>query len=86
MINDMDRRFPYRYCPRFGQIAVQLGFITVKQLKESLADQVNNNIAHKPHRLLSEILFEKRWITNKQILEVLNKLSKDEKELNNIME
>ncbi len=81
MGNEIDKRRPYKYCPRFGQLAVELGFITMEQLKEGLAEQANDNITHKPHRLLSEILFEKGWITNKQILKVLDELSKVEKEL-----
>lgn len=84
MENDVDRRFPYRYCRRFGQIAVELGFITIKQLKEGLIEQINDDIAHRPHRLLSEILFEKGWITNRQILEVLYELSTIEKELSHL--
>ncbi len=81
MEDNVDKRLPYKYCPRFGQIAVELGFITMEQLKEGLSEQANDNITHKPHRLLSEILFEKGWITNRQILKVLDELSRVEKDL-----
>lgn len=85
MENDHNIRSLYRYCPRFGQIAVEMGFITKEQIKEGLAEQVNDDYAHKPHKLLSEILFGKGWITNKQILKVLSELSRVEKELEDIM-
>ena len=81
MGDEMFRGRPYKYCPRFGQLAVKLGFITADQLKEGLAEQANDDIVHKPHRLLSEILFERGWITNRQILKVLEELSKIEKDL-----
>jgi hypothetical protein len=83
-IKIIEQSSPYKYCPRFGQIAVELGFITMKQLKEGLIEQVNDDIAHRPHRLLSEILFDKGWITNRQILEVLHELSKVEGELRHL--
>ncbi len=84
MENNYKIKSTYRYCPRFGQIAVEMGYITKEQLKEGLAEQVDEDISHKPHKLLGEIFFEKGWTTNKQILEVLTKLSKVEKELKDI--
>ena len=84
MENNYKTRSSYKYCPRFGQIALELGFITKEQLKEGLAEQIDEDISHKPHRLLSEILSEKGWITNKQILIVLTELSRVEKELRDI--
>ena len=66
------------YCIRFGQIAVELGFITKEQLKEVLSEQVEDEIAHKPHRLIGGICFNKGWMTPKQIEIIFNKLFKDE--------
>ncbi len=67
------------YCPRFGEIAVELGFITVKQLKEALAEQVDNHFSYKPYRLLGEILLDKDWMTVKQIEIVVDKYLRHEK-------
>jgi len=68
----------YKYCPRLGQVAVELGFITGEQLKKGLDEQVDDDIAHRPHKLLGEIFVEKGWMTNKQVLIVLNKIFGDE--------
>ncbi|MDP3297492.1 MAG: hypothetical protein Q8N09_07885 [Thermodesulfovibrionia bacterium] len=65
------------YGVRFGQTAVELGFITKEQLKKALCQQVENDLAHKPHRLLGEICFQNGWMTSKQIEIVLNKLLED---------
>ena len=60
------------YCRRFGQAAVERGFITPEQLKEALTEQVDDDLANRQHRLLGDILFEKNWMTAKQIESVLN--------------
>lgn len=60
------------YCRRFGQVAVERGFITPEQLKEALTEQVADDLANKRHRLLGDILFEKNYISADQIETVLN--------------
>ncbi len=57
---------------RFGKVAVDMEFVTAKQLKEDIAD--------KPHRLIGSILFEHGWITRDQINFVVLRLFK-QKEL-----
>ncbi len=52
---------------RFGKIAVYMEFITAEQLKEAIAEQVEDDLADKPHRLIGSILFEHGWITRNQI-------------------
>ncbi len=64
--------FAVEYCRRFGQVAVERGFITPEQLKQALAEQVDDDLANKPHRLLGEILFEKNWMTADQVEAVVN--------------
>lgn len=64
--------FTMEYCKRFGQIAVERGFLTPGQLKEALAEQVDDDLARRHHRLLGEILFEKNWMTANQIESVLD--------------
>ncbi len=63
---------------RFCQIAVNMGFITEKQLREALNEQIANDPSNRlrPHRLVGEILLEKGWLTNKQIDMVLTEASK----------
>ncbi len=80
MDNDVYKRISKKYCPRFGKIAVDKGFVTAKQLKVALVEQVEDNIFNRPHRLIGSIFFERGWITDKQIDIVLHELF-EEKEL-----
>ena len=59
---------------RFGKITVDMGFITAKQLKEAIAEQVEDDLADKPHRPIGKILLENGWITKEQIDIVLKEL------------
>jgi len=47
------------FSERFGRVAVNRGYITPDQLKEALAEQVDDDLADRPHRLLGKIFFEK---------------------------
>ncbi len=58
--------------PRFGEIAVDMGFVTEEQLKEAMVEQVEDNLSNHPHRFIGYILFENGWITNEQFDNVLN--------------
>lgn len=62
------------YCPRFGQLAVEMGFITTEQLKQGLFEQVDDNLANRPHRILGTIFFDHGWMTPGQIDAVLNRM------------
>ena len=74
MSTETRKRISEKYCPRFGQIAVEKGYITAEQLKCALNIQVDENIAGVEHRLLGTILFQKDWMTSDQIEVVLNLL------------
>lgn len=63
-----------KYDPRFGQIAVDLGFITHAQLKDALCRQIDENLAGGKHRLLGTILFDMDLMSSEQIEKVLNVL------------
>ena len=65
--------------PRFGKIAVDMGFVTEKQLNKALAEQVGESLSNKPHRLVGKILLENGWISDEQIDIVLNELFKKKK-------
>ena len=62
------------YCKRFGQIAAEKGYVTAKQLKEALSEQVDDDLADRPHRLLGEIFFTRNRMTAKQIETVMNEM------------
>lgn len=80
MANDIDKKISRKYCNRFGIIAVDKGFVTADQLKEALAEQADDNLSNRPHRLIGRIFFDKGWMTDEQINLVLNELFKLGKE------
>ena len=65
--------------PRFGKIAVDMGFVTEKQLNKALAEQVDEDLSNKPHSSLGKILLENGWISDEQIDIVLKERFKKEK-------
>jgi len=77
MENDVDKKLAEQYFPRFGKIAIDMGFVTAKQLKEAIIEQVEDDIVDKPHRPIGKILPENSWITKEQIAIVLNELFKE---------
>ena len=50
------------------------GYVTPKQLKEALAEQVDGDLAHRPHQLLGNIFFEKNMMSLIQVEQVLDDL------------
>lgn len=79
MSKDVLKDISQKYCPRFGLVAVEMGFISKEQLKEAMICQVEEDISGKTHRLLGTILFDKEWMTSEQIELVLNKLLQSSK-------
>lgn len=76
MTDSTRKKISQKYCPRFGQIAVELGFITEAQVADALASQVHQELAGQGHRLLGEILFEMGSMSAPQIDQVLTALFK----------
>ncbi len=76
MEKDVNKTPSKKYCHPFGNIAVDMGFITEKQLREAITEQVEDDYFNKSHRLIGKILLENGWMTNKQIDIVSNELSK----------
>jgi len=74
MTHNVRKKISQKYCPRFGQIAVESGLITEAQLAEGLASQVHQELDGQGHRLLGEILFEKEWMSASQIDHVMTAL------------
>ncbi len=77
MGENSDKKFSEQdYPSRFGQIAVDMGFVTREQGKEAIDEQIADDIANKPRRLIREIFFDKGWITHQQMLIVATVLNK----------
>ncbi len=74
MTNDTHKKISQKYCPRFGQIAVESGFIDEAQLAAALASQVHQELNGQGHRWLGEILFEKEWMSAAQVEQVMTEL------------
>jgi len=74
--NDDYNNLSGEFSPQFGQIAVDMEFITAMQLREALVEQVENDLSGEPHRFIGRILSEHGWITGEQIGTVLDILSK----------
>jgi len=74
MTDNTLKKLSDQFCPRYGHMAVEMGFINESQLKEALCIQVDENLSGKKHRLLGTILFEKGWMSSDQVEEVMDTL------------
>ncbi len=77
MTERFDNGIMKKYSPRFGKIAVDMGFITPEQLKLALSEQVDDDLLRQPHRVIGSIFFEKGWMTYQEIEAVLKELFKE---------
>ena len=64
-----------KYCVRFGTLAVTKKYLVEEQLQQALREQVDDNLAGHPHRVIGAICFEHGWMTPAQIEEILNLMS-----------
>ncbi len=64
------------YCPRFGKLAVELGYVTESQVEQALDIQVSDARCGRNHRVIGAILFEQGWMTPGQIEQVLNEMAR----------
>jgi len=72
------KKLSKKYCPQFGKIVVDMGFVTAEQLTEAIAEQAEDSLSKKPRRLIRSILFEHGWITRDQIDIVVYELFEQE--------
>ena len=63
-----------QYKKRFGEIAVEKGFITTDQLDEALTVQKENDLTGLDHRLIGSVLYRRGYMTIEQVIEVLSVL------------
>lgn len=73
-MDDATRPDPRVDNQRFGSLAHQLGYVTLKQVQSALAAQIEDDITGQEHRLLGTIFREKGWITQKEEEEILARL------------
>ena len=72
--NELDATIEYAF--RFGQIAIRKGFITDQQMEDALDDQIAHGLNDMQHKLIGDILLEKKWMTQDQIEIVLEELAR----------
>ncbi len=79
MADEIDKELSEKYCPRFGCIAVELGFVSSDYVKKALSEQLDDNFGNRPHRLIGRIMLDNGWMTPQQIELVMNQLFKNER-------
>ena len=67
----MTRWMQKKHALRFGEIAIRKGIITENQLEEALEEQLYQYLTNNTRKLIGEILCEKGWMTQTQIVIVL---------------
>ena len=59
---------------RFGTVAIEKGFVEPEHIFEAMEIQILENLEGTEHRLIGQILWEKGYITTKQIDEVVKSM------------
>lgn len=75
--NEIGPRGATKYCRRFGQLAMQLGYIDADHLAAALRRQREDAAAGRPHRLVGAILFQEGAMSTEQIEETLRAVFRD---------
>jgi hypothetical protein len=75
-MDNADKDNSDKYGPRFGYLAVEMGFSTPEQVKAAIAEQMEDNLANRAHRLMGRILLDNGWITHQQVEVILNEIFK----------
>ena len=65
------------HCQRFGEIAVQKGFVSLEEVKSAIGEQIDDDVNGREHRLLGTILYDNGFITEYQVDVVLQELKKN---------
>ena len=76
MLREIIEALLEKYDPRFGQVSVEKGYVNPEQLKQAILEQIDDELANKPHRLIGRIMLDNGWMTAEQIVEVLDELLK----------
>lgn len=66
-----------RYCSRFAELAIQMGFIDHSQLNQAVQRQREDAATGRPHRSIGGVLFQAGAMTPEQIEVVLRAVFHD---------
>lgn len=79
MSENVNADFDLKLSHKFGQVAVEMGFVTAEQVTQVLSEQVSVDSSSRlrPPKLMGEIFSEKGWMTQRQIQIVMEKISQD---------
>jgi len=61
-------------CPRLGKIAVDMGFVTPDQVQQGMAEQLEDNLSGRPHRVFGVIFFKHGWMTAEEVEAVVSRV------------
>lgn len=75
--NEIEPQGTTKYCRRFGQLAMQMGYIDGNQLAAAFRRQREDEAGGRPHRLVGAILFQEGAMSAEQIEEVLRAVFRD---------
>ena len=76
MGNDSEKDVSLEWTPRFGRVAVDMGYATSVQVNNAMDEQVDDNVKSRSHRPLGRILFERDWMSHSEVEQVLKELYK----------
>jgi hypothetical protein len=62
----------------FGEVAFEKGYLTSDRLYEALAIQARDEARNMPYRFLGQVLLDLGYLTERQVLDVLNELHSTE--------
>ena len=79
MTDEIVKVISKKYNPRFGQISVESGYVASEQFRQAILEQIDDELANRPHRLIGRILLDNGWMTAHQIEDVLNELLRRKK-------
>ena len=74
MGKDFDKLSPDMITYRFGRTAVYRKYVTLEQVQRALAEQMEDDVMRKTHRLLGDILLKNNWITEEQMKSILDEM------------
>jgi len=81
MIDMVERK--RHYIKRFGNIAIEKGYIILDEFIDAMTIQVKEEIEHGSHRLIGSILLENDMLTGDQLQEIVDAvLSQDAEKAN----
>ena len=63
---------------RFGSMAIFRGYVSLFQVQQALAEQVEDNVLGRPHRPIGKILRDKGWIAEEQEQSILKEMFRGE--------